>query len=163
MTRRNVILLAAVLALHAFGAQPDDVGWTKVQRLRPGQALRALCSGQQTWTGRLVAASDETLTLDVGGFERKIIRSDVVRVDVKSRARSALIGLGIGAPAGLGFGYLAGSRANLKSDEKTASAGLGAGLFAAAGAVIGALLPGWKTVYRGEPPGPLPPAVLPAK
>jgi len=90
------------------------------------------------------------LTLNVDGTERKIARSDVLRADVKSRARSALIGLGIGAGAGVGVGYAAGS--GLKSSEKTTAVGLGAVLVAPVGAVIGALLPGWKTVYREEPP-----------
>ena len=152
---------AILLALNALGAQGDPASWAKVEQLRPGQALRVLCSDQRTWTGRLVGSSSDTLILNVGGTERKIARSDVLRADVKSRAKSTLIGLGIGAAAGVGIGYAAGS--GLKSGERSTAAGLGAILIAPVGAVIGALSPGWKTVYRGEPSGPPQPSVLPAK
>jgi hypothetical protein len=149
MARVWMFALIAVLALHAFGAQPDAAPWSKVLQLRSGQALRVLSSDQRTRTGRLAEVSDDALVLNVGGAEQKIARSDVRRVDVKSRTRSVLIGLGIGAAAGVGIGYAAGSQSNLKSDEKSTAAGLGAAIFAGAGAGLGALVPSWKTVYRG--------------
>ena len=146
MVRIWMLLLIAQVALNASGAQRDPASWAKVEQLRPGQTIRVQCSDQRTWTGRLVGVSTETLTLSVDGTERKIARSDVLRADVRSRARSALIGLGIGAGAGVGVGFAAGS--DLKSSEKTTAVGLGVVLVAPVGAVIGALLPGWKTVYR---------------
>jgi hypothetical protein len=153
MARTWMLLLVAQVALNAFGAQRDDASWSKVEQLRSGQTLRVLCSDQRTWTGRLVGVSSDTLTLDVRGTERKIVRLDVVRADVKSRARSALIGLGIGAAAGAGVGYVAGSRSRLKPGEVRTAVGLGTILIAPVGAAIGALSPGWKTVYRGESSG----------
>jgi hypothetical protein len=144
---------AADSVWDSSGAEQGDRDWAKVERLRLRQTIRVLDSDQRSRTGRLTRVSADALTLDVNGVEQKTPRSEVLRIEVKSRTRSALIGLGIGAPAGLGFGYIAGSRANLKSGEKTAAAGLGAGLFAAAGAGIGTLAPSWKTVYRGEPSG----------
>jgi hypothetical protein len=155
------LLLVAQLTLNAFGAQGGDADWAKVEQLRPGRALRVLCSDQRTWTGRLVGASRDTLILNVNGSERKIAQSDVLRADVKSRAKSALIGLGIGAAAGVGVGYAAGS--GLKSGERSTAAGLGAILIAPVGAVIGALSPGWKTVYRGEPSVSPQPSALTSK
>lgn len=162
--RAYCVTLLLAVALPAFAAAADsvlsssraeqgDTAWAKVERLRLGQTIRALGSDQWSRTGRLTRVTADALTLEVSGAEQKMPRSEVLRIEVKSRVRSALIGLGIGAPAGLGFGYLAGSRANLKSSEKTAAAGLGVGLFAAAGTGIGALAPSWKTVYRREPTG----------
>jgi len=161
MSRMWMLVLIAQVALNAFGAQRDHASWARVEQLRLGQTMRVQCSDQRTWTGRVVGVTGETLTLNVDGTERKIPRSDVLRADVKSRARSALIGLGIGAGAGVGVGYAAGS--GLKSSEKTTAVGLGAVLVAPVGAVIGALLPGWKTVYREEPPGSPQPSGLSGK
>jgi hypothetical protein len=156
-----MLLLAVHLSMNALAAEQGGTSWAKVEQLRVGQAIRVLCSGQQSWTGRLAGVSADALVLDASGTERRIVRSEVLRVQVKSRARSALIGLGIGAAAGVGYGYLAGSRANLKSDEKAAAVGFGAGLFAAAGAGIGALCSSWKTVYLGEQSGSPPKALKP--
>lgn len=158
MGRMWMLLLIAPVALDAFGAQQDHANWAKVEQLRLGQSMRVLSSDQRTWKGRLVKVSSDTLILNVDGNERKLGRSDVVRADVKSRVRSTLIGLGIGAAAGAGVGYAAGSRSNLKSSEVTTAVVLGTILIAPVGAVIGALFPGWKTVYRADPPGsPQPP------
>ncbi len=142
---------AADGVLTSSGADHRDTAWAKVERLHLGQTIRVLNSDQRSRTGRLISVTADGLTLEVNGAEQKTLRSEVLRIEVKSRVRSALIGMGIGAPAGLGYGYLAGARANFKADGKAATAGLGAGLFAAAGAGIGALAPSWKTVYRGEP------------
>ena len=163
MGRISMLLLMAQLALNAFGAQRDYASWANVEQLRLGQTLRVLCADQRTWTGRLVEASSDTVTLNVGGTERKIARSDVLRADVKSRAKSTLIGLGIGAGVGAGVGYAAGRGSRLKPGEVQGTTMLGAALFAPVGAVLGALSPSWKTVYRGEPSGPPQPSVLPAK
>ncbi len=140
-------------AQSASGGDRDGTSWANVERLRPGNTIRLLCSGQRLWTGRLTRVSADSLALEDGGTGRTVARSEVLRVEVKSRLRSTLIGLGIGAAAGLGFGYLAGSRSGLKSDEKAAAVGLGASLFAGAGAGLGALAPSWKLVYSGEPSG----------
>ncbi len=158
MGRIWMLLLIAQMALNAFGAQRDHASWAKVEQLRLSQTMRVLCSDQRTWTGRLVGVSSDTLILNVGGTERKIGRTDVVRADVRSRTRSALIGVGIGAAAGAGVGYAAGSGSNLKSSEVTTAVVLGTVLIAPVGAVIGALFPGWKTVYRIEPSGSPQPA-----
>ncbi len=153
--------LAVVPALgDAFGGAPGasaaehaGTAWARVERLQTGRSIRVLCSNQRSWAGRLVGVSADTLVLDVGGTERKATRSEVVWVQAKDRAKSALIGLGIGAAAGVGFGYAAGSRAGIKSGEITTAVGLGAGLFGAAGAGIGSLFPQWTTIYGGQPSG----------
>lgn len=144
-------LLAIGLIVSASGAERPDANWEKVNQLRRGQTVRVLCS-RQAWTGRLTKITEEGLTLDVGGTEKKAARSEVIRVQSQSRAKSALIGLAIGAPAGVGFGYAIGHRSNLKSGEMGPAVGFGAALFAAAGAGIGALVPAWKTVYEASPP-----------
>ena len=148
-------------AANASGAGQDGTGWAKVERLRPGQTIRVLCSDLQRWTGQLRGVSADGLVLEVRGTERKAVRSEVLGIQVKSRAVSALIGLGIGAAAGVGVGYAAGG--GLKSSEATTAVGLGAGLFSAAGAGIGSLFPGWKTVYGRQPSGSPPRTALPDK
>jgi len=148
-------------AKSASGAEQGGTAWAKVEQLRPGQTIRVLCSDQRSWTGRLAGVSADALVLDISGTERRAVRSEVLRIQVKSRVTSALIGLGIGAAAGVGVGYAAGS--GLKGSEKATAAGLGAGLFAAAGAGIGSLFPGWKTVYGAEPSGSPPRNPLPPK
>ena len=159
MDRLAILLLVAQLSVSASGAEQAGASWAKVEQLRLGQTIRVLCSDQQSWTGRLAGVSADALVLDVSGTERRAVRSEVLRIEVKSRVISALIGLGIGAGAGVGVGYAAGS--GLKGSERTTAAGLGAGLFAAAGAGIGALCPAWKMVYGGEPSGSPPKALKP--
>jgi hypothetical protein len=163
MARLWMLLLIVQLALNAFGAQGDYAGWAKVEELRLGQTLRVVCSDQQTWTGGLAGVSGNTLTLYVGGAERRTARSNVLRVDVKSRAKSTLIGLGIGVAAGAGVGYAAGRGSRLKSSEVTTAVGLGTLLIAPVGALIGALFPGWKTVYHRDPSDSPRPSALSAK
>jgi len=153
MVRMWVVLLVAQVAFNAFAAQRDSGSWAKVEQLRVGQSLRVQCSDQRTWKGRLVGVSSDALILNADGTERKIARSDVIRADVKSRVRSTLIGLGIGAAAGAGVGYAVGRGSNLKSSEVTTAVGLLTLVIAPVGAVIGALSPGWKTVYRGGASG----------
>ena len=159
--------LAAVLP--ALAAEPGSVkygsaaelggtAWAQVEQLRLGQTIRVLCSDQRTWTGRLTGVSADALVLDVSGTERKTPRSEILRVDVKSRVRSVLIGLGIGAGLGVGVGAAAGH--SLKGSEKTTAVGLGALLFAPVGAVIGALSPSWRTAYRGDSSLSKPPDAL---
>jgi len=163
MVRMWVVLLVAQVAFNAFAAQREDTSWSKVEQLRVGQSLRVQCSDQRTWTGSLLGVSSDALILNVDGAERKIARSDVIRADVKSRVRSTFIGLGIGAAAGAGVGYAAGRGSNLKSSEVTTAVLLGTVLIAPVGAVIGALLPSWKTVYREGPSGSPQPSGLSVK
>jgi hypothetical protein len=156
------VLAAVPLTLgDGSGTEPRDAGWSKVERLRSGQTIRVHCSGNRTWTGRVAERSAGEVVLDAGGSRRKIARSEVLRIEVKSRAESALIGLGIGVGVGVGVGYAAGS--GLKGSEKTTAAGLGAVLFAPAGAGIGALCPRWKVVYRGDSSAAPSANTLPAK
>lgn len=145
MSRLAIFLLVTSFSIRASGAEPPGAGWARVEQLRSGQAVRVLSSGQRTWTGRLARVSADGLVVDVDGAGRETARSEVLRVQVKSRTKSILIGLGIGAGIGAGVGYAAGS--GLKDDEKATAAGLGALLVAPAGALIGALAPGWKTIY----------------
>ncbi len=145
---------ASGIAGNTLATEEGGTAWATVERLQVGQAVRVLCPGQRSWTGRLAAVTAEAVVVNVGGIERKTPRSEVLQVQVKSRARSALIGLGIGAGAGVGIGYAAGSGGGLKSGESATAAALGAGLFGAAGAGVGSLFPGWKTVYRESPSEP---------
>jgi hypothetical protein len=163
MNRLAMLLLAAHLSMNASAAEQGGSSWANVEQLRLGQNIRVLCSGQRSWTGRLTRVSADAVVLDVSGVERMTVRSEVLRIQVRSRARSALIGLGIGAAGGLGVGYLAASRARLKTDEKTAATAFGAALCAAGGAGIGALVPSWKTVYSGSQSGSPPQSSVPRK
>lgn len=156
-----VITAAQGNAETSSAGERGDAAWAKVERLRPGQEIRVLGSGRQSWTGRLTEVSADALVLDIGASKRKLAQSEVSEVQVKSRAKSALIGLGVGAGLGVGVGFAAGN--SLKSDEKGAAVGLGALLFAPAGAALGALAPTWKTVYRTMPPGSQPKNLSPPK
>ncbi len=141
---------AADGGLNSFGAEQGDTSWAKVERLGLGKTIRVLGSDQRSRTDRLTRVTADGLTLEAGGAQQERPRSEILRIEVKSRVRSALIGVGVGATAGLAFGLVSASHEHLKPGEKTAAAGLGAGLFAGAGSGIGALMPSWKTVYRAR-------------
>jgi hypothetical protein len=141
--------LCTCLGAGTSGVGGDDNSWATVEQIKLGQSLRVVCSGERTWKGSLVRVSDDTLVLGIGGTERKVVRSEVFRIDVKGRAKAALIGLGIGAAGGLGLSYaMANSSDGIGGAEIIAAGAVWGG---AIGAGIGAARGCWKTVYRGAP------------
>jgi hypothetical protein len=149
-----VLILLAHGAMCAVAQAADSPNWAIVERLRPGQTVRVQNRDQRRWTGRLSAVSAEGLLLTVDGVEHKAARSEVVRVQVRSRKMPAVIGLGFGVALGLAVGRLVST-----DSAREIAAGMANGVLVCApiGAGIGALFKSWWTVYHNQSP-PTPPA-----
>jgi RNase P/RNase MRP subunit p29 len=138
-------------------AQSAQDSWDNVKQLKPGQQIRVVLNDAKSYTGQMGSVSDEGLVIRTGGGEQTLERQNILRVSSQGkshRGRNALIGLAVGAGAGvvigvaspeLGQGKCAqGSCINAEAPTLTGFVG------AAAGTALGAVLPtgGWHDVYR---------------
>jgi hypothetical protein len=160
MVAMSVKLAAPVLALllaPLLGAQPSSKSdWGSLNHLTSGDEIRVTVAPGGPIRGRFQRATDTALIVAIPGKEESLDRASVASVAVRGeshRKRNALIGLGIGAVAGLGIGAgLDASQCHANCFNILPNAGkevltpLGALL----GVTVGALLPtgGWHEVYR---------------
>ncbi len=148
-----------IVALHAEEAKSRQANWENLKRLAPGQQIRVVLKDAKAYTGQFHSLSDEGLVIRTGGGEQTVERPSILRVSTQGkshRGRNALIGLAVGAGAGvivgvaspeLGQGKCAqGSCINAVAPTLTGFVG------AVAGAGLGAVLPtgGWRDVYRAR-------------
>src|SRR5579862_5279739 len=105
MYARTRRLTAALLLLAATVAtQINTSNWNTVMALTAGTDVRVM-NGSRTVSGRLDRVSDNSLVIIVGKAAESFDRQQVLTVSVKTgghRKRNALIGLAVGAGAGLG-------------------------------------------------------------
>ncbi len=144
------VLTAGPLS-QAAEPEPDVGRWENVQRLAPGSAIQIVLNDVKSYSGRLVSAGEETLSVRLSEGERTFSRRDVLRVSAKGqkhRWRNALVGMGIGV--GLGFALAAHAVKNDSEQEPQYFTDPVA--FGALGAGAGALMPtgGWHEVYRAR-------------
>lgn len=143
------ILLCCVFAFaltHVL--QGQESRWDNLSHTRPGTTVDVVEYSLQKTSGRFVRFSAGDLTLKVAKNDVSIPRTQVYRVTVvgKDRKRNTILGLAIGAGAGVALG------ATLMEHESGyggAVAGTTVG-FAGLGAGVGAVFPARKTIYRGE-------------
>jgi hypothetical protein len=111
-------------------------------------------TGARTVSGKIDRASDSLLALTVGKAAEWFDRQQVLTVSVKKgghRKRNALIGLAVGAGAGLAIGLAARPGPN---QIKVIPAGAVVGGLTAAGAIVGAIVGviipsgGWRQIYQ---------------
>ncbi|HEX2268465.1 MAG TPA: hypothetical protein VHH35_02980 [Pyrinomonadaceae bacterium] len=116
MKRRTLPLLLAVFLLSsqtswtvAQQAGPAN-NWTNVQQIGTDERLVVKKNDGKEFKGRMIEASETTLTIDRDGKPFAIARGDVRRVHVITRkaekGKWALIGAGIGGAAGGGIGAI---------------------------------------------------------
>ncbi|HEY3744347.1 MAG TPA: hypothetical protein VGL53_31100 [Bryobacteraceae bacterium] len=150
---------AAALILFAaqLSAQPGD--WMRVQGIAPGADVRVDVAGGhgQEVHGNLQSVTADSLVVNANGSgPQTFARQDITRVSIRKadhRTRNALIGLGVGAAAGLVIG--ASSRCDnclFSNGTNTGRIVVGAitGVGALVGIVTGAVIPtaGWRAVYK---------------
>jgi hypothetical protein len=84
--------------------------WTSVQQIGTDEKLVVKRKDGKDFTGRMIEASETTLTIDRDGKPFAIARGDVRRVHVitgkAEKGKWALIGAGIGGGAGAGIGAI---------------------------------------------------------
>ncbi len=145
-------LLAVALLSSISSAQ--DAGWQTLKQLAPGEQVKIVLNGGPSHRGALQSVGDDAIVIGNGESYPK---QDVRRVLVRKRGhrgRNALIGLGIGAGAGLAGGAIIDNDCSKTSIICTGNAGKAilTPVFGVLGLTIGAVLPsgGWREIYRSR-------------
>ena len=116
--------------------------------LKPGRKVTVVEHSRKQAEGKLLTLTGESITVQAGTQPLTVQRDDVFRVRVAEiRMKRSLIGLGIGAVAGVVFGV------NLGSRRHGLSAVAFGGIFGGIGAAAGASIPIGNPLY--EAPGGL--------
>jgi len=140
------------LLVFQMGAQPQP--WDNVQAISPGTEIRMAGPRPGDLRGTLQSVTGDSLVLSSSAGQETFTRQQVTRVAIKSkghRGRNALIGLAVGAGAGLAIGVASDHSCRPgcflgNNIGKTVLTPLGA----IVGAVVGVLIPsgGWREIYR---------------
>ncbi|MGH9449677.1 MAG: hypothetical protein ACRD11_03965 [Terriglobia bacterium] len=161
------LLGACFGAATASGQGPKvrSSSWDNLKSLTPGQEIRVVMNNLESYQGKFESLSDGGITLRQAAGEQTLARKDILRVSGKvgqnHRVRNMLIGMAVGAGAGLVIGRIpyfvtrnctegpafnCGSPPNPHLEEALTPVG---GL---AGAALGAAIPtgGWHDVYRAH-------------
>ena len=144
-----VLLLLSSHAPLAFSQQAPSISeWASVQKIRTNERLFVRQKNGKEIKGRMIEATDTTLTIDRDGKPFSIARGDVRQIYVVSgtaqKGKWALIGAGIGAGAGAGIGY---AKYSPDSDDSEIYVPIGLLIGAGSGA-IGGMLFGQNTRKR---------------
>ncbi len=165
-----ILFLAPALASSQAGnapdglwaAQPqaatDETGWSNLQQLRVGQKIEVVDTNLKKHKGTFLSFSEEAISLRVGKDEVGVQRRNVLRVSLREkskRLRNALIGLAIGAGAGVAAAEIfartdqpiARFRGEYRSIAYVVLVPVGIGVGAGIGA---AFPPGYQTIYRAK-------------
>ena len=141
-------LAAALLTPALFGAEVNRSWETLVGTLKPGRRVVVVQHSGKQADGKLLTLTGESITVQAGAQPLTIQRDEVFRVRVAGiRTKRSLIGLGMGAAAGVVFGASLGSR------RHGLSAVVFGGIFGGIGAAAGAAIPIGNPLY--EAPGGL--------
>ncbi|HET9178168.1 MAG TPA: hypothetical protein VFQ24_07405 [Terriglobia bacterium] len=140
-------------------------GWDNLKSLTSGQEILVVMNNVKSHQGKLQSLSDSGITLRQAKGELTLARKDILRVSQKigqnHQTRNALIGMVVGATAGLVIGlspyygqrnctlgpdFACGNPPNPHLAEALTPVG------ALAGGAVGGLLPtgGWHEVYRAR-------------
>lgn len=138
-------MTAGVLLVALAGLAADPGDWDSLSRLRPGQRIEVIDMKLKSTRGEFVAVTPDELRVAGGVIERaQVFR--VSRRENSKRGRNALIGLAVGAAAGLAIG--AGVDRSFSEDDEHVAKMLFTPIGMGAGAAIGAAIPGFETLYR---------------
>ena len=158
LSLRTLLLILAGFSSTLMAQTNDANSWPNLRRLTPGQSIEVFDHKGTAIKGTLVSVSDESIAVNAKQGTVSVPRSEVSLVRVRSGKRRmyTLIGLTIGAGAGVGLGAVGGESlaessggdfANLKPAIMGASGAAGALVGAIIGSVAGNRA---TTVYRAK-------------
>lgn len=161
------LLALGLMAPIWVGAQQASGNWASVTGLARGQRVEVVLTSLETVRGTVQSASTEQLTISASGETRALARGSIERVAVQHShlGHNVLLGSAVGAGGGVVVGLAAGKPKNILTRP------MAVGIFAPAGALLGALvglgLPAgadWMDVYRAPaaPAAPAPAALAPS-
>ena len=138
----SALVIVVLLSGNCFGASKDKTRWENLEDLKRGQKIQVIQWNSVTFEGKFKSFSADAVTFEVKKMDLVIQRKDIRRVArARSRGTHALIGLGIGAGAGLiGIG-------TVKGDGVYTAAAL-LPVFAGGGAAVGAAMPTKSVIYE---------------
>ena len=154
-----VLMLGFIEAavVSAAGPIPTQANWDSLKQLAPGQQVQVVLNDAKSYGGQFQSVSDDGFVVRLGKDNQTFERQNVLRVSTRGnshRGRNALIGLAVGASAGVIVGVASPELGQGKCAQgsciNAASAALAGFVGAAVGTGLGAVLPtgGWHDVYR---------------
>src|SRR2546421_10827621 len=135
--------------------QTRQASWDNLKGLAPGDEIKIAVKNGKSETGTLRGVTEDGIVLRLTAENRLFERQSISAVFTKHeghRARHAMIGLLVGAGAGLAFGAVADAR----DRNNWILPDIGKAFFTPAGAVVGvtvgALLPSgsWSKIYAAH-------------
>lgn len=143
------MILIQTLLLLLIDITASAAGWDSVWQI-PANSKTNVTRKSDTVKGTFVRANEEAIVLRGASGEVSIPRGEVKRVkvaDSSRRMRNGLLGVAIGAAAGIGIGFgVCPGCANEGHGGKYIGPGVAIG--AAAGAAAGFLPTAYRTVYK---------------
>ncbi len=153
----SLLLVATIFSISLPAQEPGEHSWENLQQVRVGQKIEVVDTNLKKLKGTFLSFSEEAISLRVKKQEVGVQREDVFRVSLREkskRLRNALIGLAIGAGAGVAAAEIfvrtdqpiARFRGEYRSIAYVVLVPVGLGV----GAAVGAAIPGYQTIYRAE-------------
>ncbi len=145
--KTHTLVVAGLLAMavSAFAAE-RTTDWQTLKALQPGQKIEVVRTSMAKDTGKLVAVSDDDITISANQTHITIPREQVARVSTPPGGTRVVAGV-LGALGGsIAGGLLAHSAAG--HSHSIAVDFVGAGVGAAAGGLAGAYAIRPRTYYR---------------
>jgi hypothetical protein len=147
--------MAAVFLTVASGlgyAREGEENWENLKQLQVGQKIEVVDMTMKSLTGTFVSFSDEAISLRIRKNDFTLRRPDVLRVTLQghNRPRNALIGAAIGVGAGAAIARWLGMGECPGSQNCTTVEGASIAVVGGMGAGLGALSPGYRTIYRAR-------------
>ncbi len=153
----SLFLVTTIFSISLPAQEPGEHSWENLQQLRVGQKIEVVDTNLKKHKGTFLSFSEEAISLRVKKEEVAVQREDVFRVSLREkskRLRNALIGLAIGAGAGVAAAEISVRtdqpigrfRGEYRSIAYVVLVPVGLGV----GAGIGAGFPGYQTIYRAK-------------
>jgi outer membrane lipoprotein SlyB len=139
--------------------QTNQAAWENLSALQAGQKIDVAVNHSKKITGTFVSISDSAITVQEGSGPQAVQRQDVRSVKLAKRehlVRNSLVGAALGAGVGAAIGAATDSpcKPGQSFCINPVNRGEAAGLFAVvggvAGAIVGAVIPNHKTIYRAK-------------
>jgi hypothetical protein len=158
----GILLAAGMLAAQTPSAPASNGGWANLKRLAAGDEIRVSMigsngSGGKSFSGQLQSSTDDSLIMVAANSQQTLSRTEIAKIATKRdshRARNALIGLGIGAGAGLAIGAVGDH--SCVAVSCFISKDFGKEVLTPVGAIVGTIVGvawptgGWHNVYRAK-------------
>ena len=158
---RRTLWLICILGMACLSwAQSDQASWANLSALHAGQKIQIVEMNSKKHSGTFVSVSDTAISCQDGTGDRTFQKQDVQSVKLMKnnrRLRNTLVGSLVGAGAGAGIGA---ATYHPKSCPPNAflclngiggrgvPTAIGAVIGLAGGAIVGAVLPAHRTIYR---------------